>query len=253
MSLLRQGSRGPDVVALQRALNRQLFPSHNLAEDGIFGSKTKAAVIAFQRQAGIDIDGLVGPQTRAALGIPNPGTFYTHKVRLHFRSLTLTDVPFSRILSSAQQVYHKYGIKIEYASGMSLNLSEEEAKKFEQLDGTCNWRINNGEYAELQRMGGGVPNNEIAVFVVKNFSEAIRGCGGHLPNRPACFIAADGTRWTCAHEVGHVLLTSAFSPVHSSDTNNLMLSSTSSITTTDPELSAAQLTQMKASPCCQSI
>ncbi len=37
--------------------------------DGIFGSKTAAAVAAFQRVRGLVMDGEVGPQTAAALGI----------------------------------------------------------------------------------------------------------------------------------------------------------------------------------------
>src|SRR5215510_13990675 len=52
MALLSVGSRGPEVVTLQRELNRQLFPRPNLAEDGIFGPLTQQAVRAFQRQAG---------------------------------------------------------------------------------------------------------------------------------------------------------------------------------------------------------
>jgi N-acetylmuramoyl-L-alanine amidase len=37
--------------------------------DGIFGHNTVAAVAAFQRSAGLVVDGQVGPQTAAALGI----------------------------------------------------------------------------------------------------------------------------------------------------------------------------------------
>lgn len=36
--------------------------------DGIFGSKTKAAVLAFQKANGLGVDGIVGPLTWAKLG-----------------------------------------------------------------------------------------------------------------------------------------------------------------------------------------
>ena len=57
--LLKVGSRGPAVKALQRALG--------IPADGIFGPKTRAAVRAFQARNGLVADGIVGPQTRAAL------------------------------------------------------------------------------------------------------------------------------------------------------------------------------------------
>lgn len=37
--------------------------------DGIYGSKTKAAVKSFQKKNGLTVDGIVGPKTAAALGI----------------------------------------------------------------------------------------------------------------------------------------------------------------------------------------
>ncbi len=41
--------------------------------DGIFGSRTQQAVIAFQRDQGLDADGIVGKNTLAALGLSNGG------------------------------------------------------------------------------------------------------------------------------------------------------------------------------------
>ncbi len=64
---LRVGSRGPNVVVLQVALNRisQNYPAiPKLAStDGIFGSRTEASVRAFQRIFGLTVDGIVGPST----------------------------------------------------------------------------------------------------------------------------------------------------------------------------------------------
>ena len=261
MANLFQGSRGPQVVELQRALNAQLFPRPNLAEDGIFGPLTKQAVIAFQRQAAIQVDGIVGPETRAALGIPEPGSAFTHRVKLHFKSLTLTNVPFAQILSTAQHVYAQYNIKLEYASGMCMSLTPAEAAKFARIDGQCRWTITGGEYADLQNLGGYVPPNEIAVFHVKDIA-GLNGCGGHLPNRHACFIGSQGTRWTTAHEIGHVLLTGGFdhdpstpgrNEAHTPDSANLMYSSSASGFSSVPILTPRQVRQIKASPCCQAI
>ena len=64
---LRRGSTGPSVVVIQVALNRisQNYPAIPKipAADGIFGSRTEAAVIAFQQIFGLTADGIVGPGT----------------------------------------------------------------------------------------------------------------------------------------------------------------------------------------------
>ncbi|MEW6734458.1 MAG: SafA/ExsA family spore coat assembly protein [Acidobacteriota bacterium] len=63
-TILREGSRGSAVRQLQDALRAKGFnpgPS-----DGVFGSRTEAALKAFQSSRGIPADGVYGPQTRAA-------------------------------------------------------------------------------------------------------------------------------------------------------------------------------------------
>ncbi len=58
---VRQGSRGSTVTQLQQKLASLGFSPGPI--DGIFGPKTRAAVLAFQRSRGIAVDGIVGPQT----------------------------------------------------------------------------------------------------------------------------------------------------------------------------------------------
>lgn len=64
---LRRGSTGPNVVVIQVALNRisQNYPAIPKipAADGVFGSRTEAAVIAFQQIFGLTPDGIVGQAT----------------------------------------------------------------------------------------------------------------------------------------------------------------------------------------------
>ncbi len=67
-AILRQGSRGPEVTALQQALNSKTDPSPRLTVSGEFGPQTEAAVRQFQTQAEISVDGVVGPRTMVALG-----------------------------------------------------------------------------------------------------------------------------------------------------------------------------------------
>lgn len=72
--MLSQGSRGSDVVELQTRLNLRpptgLLP---LMPDGIFGRKTTGRVKEFQRNSGLVVDGIAGPNTWSKLDRPGPG------------------------------------------------------------------------------------------------------------------------------------------------------------------------------------
>ncbi|MCL6443910.1 MAG: peptidoglycan-binding protein [Alicyclobacillus sp.] len=62
---LQQGATGPAVMLLQQDLSRLGYDVG--VADGIFGPKTLAAVLAFQRKEKLPVTGLVGPLTWAAL------------------------------------------------------------------------------------------------------------------------------------------------------------------------------------------
>ena len=64
-TLLKSGSTGSDVANVQAVLNE--VTKSNLTVDGIYGSKTTAAVKEFQKSAGLTADGVVGQKTAAAL------------------------------------------------------------------------------------------------------------------------------------------------------------------------------------------
>ncbi|NJD02412.1 MAG: LysM peptidoglycan-binding domain-containing protein [Ruminiclostridium sp.] len=63
MPALNIGSTGPDVKLVQSLLNRIGYNAGPV--DGYFGSTTRQAVIAFQRNNGLTPDGIVGPTTWA--------------------------------------------------------------------------------------------------------------------------------------------------------------------------------------------
>ncbi len=65
--ILRRGDRGPDVIEMQEILS---MCGYNCgAVDGVFGTKTFNALVAFQTEAKLDPDGICGPKTWAALAI----------------------------------------------------------------------------------------------------------------------------------------------------------------------------------------
>ena len=65
--LSKVGSRGEEVRKIQTKLKEYGYDPGSV--DGIFGEKTRKALIAFQRDNGLTQDGIAGPKTLAALGI----------------------------------------------------------------------------------------------------------------------------------------------------------------------------------------
>ncbi|MDQ2084959.1 spore cortex-lytic enzyme [Herbivorax sp. ANBcel31] len=66
------GSRSQQVVDIQTRLANWGYYDGNV--DGIFGIKTYRAVRLFQSTNGLTVDGIVGPETLTALGLPTGDT-----------------------------------------------------------------------------------------------------------------------------------------------------------------------------------
>ena len=69
LALSKIGSRSDEVKKIQTALRDKGYFTSNI--DGIFGTLTKNAVIAFQKDNGLTPDGIAGEKTLKALGITN--------------------------------------------------------------------------------------------------------------------------------------------------------------------------------------
>lgn len=66
---LRKGDKGEAVRELQEALVGRGYDLPSSGIDGDYGNETRGAVIAFQQDAGLAVDGVVGPATWAALDV----------------------------------------------------------------------------------------------------------------------------------------------------------------------------------------
>lgn len=72
LPMLRQGDTGEVVRAAQFLLNGRGASVGKWGADGEFGPMTKEAVLAFQRRGDLEADGIIGPETWAALmGLSN--------------------------------------------------------------------------------------------------------------------------------------------------------------------------------------
>lgn len=68
-AVARQGSTGNEVKSIQKKLKELGYYKGEI--DGIYGSKTKSAVISFQKNCGLTADGICGKTTLLYLGLRN--------------------------------------------------------------------------------------------------------------------------------------------------------------------------------------
>ncbi len=263
-----RGETGEAVRILQQALIDLGFPlpvstRKYGSPDGVFGQETADAVRDLQKKYSLSVDGEVGRRTMAKLDEllpsagaplpPLPVSGFTHKVRLHLKSIAMPKVPEFKQLSVMKEVYAQYAIQIEMVSGESVLLNPGEALTLTVVDGDCKWDQISDEQRLLQDSGSkqGVGPNDITVYYATTLRETngntLQGCAGSVPQRPAVMIASDAIdKTTMAHEVGHILLGSSFVPVHDSDSNNLMCQA--AVCTGRPAyLNDAQLKAIRAS------
>ena len=74
-AVLKRGSRGDEVVTLQKKLKQWGY--YDGSVDGVFGAGTEKAVQYFQRKNDLTADGVVGAKTAAALGMTLSGSGQT--------------------------------------------------------------------------------------------------------------------------------------------------------------------------------
>jgi N-acetylmuramoyl-L-alanine amidase len=65
--MLKKGSQGESVKALQILLMGYDYPMGDYGADADFGGVTESAVKAFQKACDLEVDGVVGPMTWAKL------------------------------------------------------------------------------------------------------------------------------------------------------------------------------------------
>jgi GR25 family glycosyltransferase involved in LPS biosynthesis len=75
--MLREGDQGDAVTALQNRLRSLGYQLGSVKPGQVFGPVTEQAVMAFQRENRLDIDGIVGPNTRAVLDSDTAKSFPT--------------------------------------------------------------------------------------------------------------------------------------------------------------------------------
>lgn len=141
---LKKGSRGDDVVTLQRVLTMKGYSLGSA--DGVFGRLTRRAVRSFQKRRRLAADGVVGPITTRALadtwevrtatyygpGLYGNRTACGKVLRPHTRGIAHRSLPCGK----AVPIYYGGRIGIfrvidrgPYTDGVALDLTKRSASR----------------------------------------------------------------------------------------------------------------------------
>lgn len=110
--LYKVGSSGASVARIQRKLG--------ITADGLFGSKTKAAVIKFQKIKRVRADGVVGWQTWILLGLSNGKRHSIFELKCKDGTFPLSaQIKYAKAgtIYAAEKIEDKTGVKVKFNSG----------------------------------------------------------------------------------------------------------------------------------------
>lgn len=162
------------------------------------------------------------------------------EVRLHIRVLVPPTIAIANMIADMTAVYQSIGLRVNVVTNQNVNNPALNTVNV----GTCT--MGGAIPAQLQQLYNLAtpPANELAVFFLQATNPPLNGCAMHPPNQPGCVVTQIASRWTLAHEVGHVL-----GLAHTANSDDLMFGGgTNNITNPPADLSAAENNTMRSSP-----
>lgn len=153
------------------------------------------------------------------------GSECSKRLDLHVRTLALPEFNYNDAIEYAGRLYGSIGVHFRLRSESCVVMNSTQSSRLAVIDGTCRWDQNNSEQNDLWTLAGIPKGSGIVAFIVGGIntgSGTLNGCAGHDPRKPAFVVSRTASKFTLAHELGHVLLGSSFRPVHTDQMTNIM-------------------------------
>lgn len=144
--MLKLGSRGSGVKSLQSKLNSLGFNAG--VADGIFGTKTRNAVMDFQRKNGLVVDGIVGKATQTKL-----------------------DSSSNNDVKTIQEILNQIGIDVGKADNKMGDKTRHGIRAFQKIFGlTVDGVVGKNTWAVLNKAKG-IKNFKVQEFACQHCRE----------------------------------------------------------------------------------
>ncbi len=166
------------------------------------------------------------------------GQSYSRRVTVHLRILVdPKPVTLEQMKKSAKEAYRAADVLVHFASTEHLKLPDQ----FKDIDLLPNLSADHRKLFGENR--GQAAASDIVVFFIRSTFPPASGYAGHPDGKPGAVVVPGASRWTMAHEIGHVL-----GIPHAKSNERLMFSSTSNITKDPPVLGPEEILSIHRSP-----
>lgn len=134
-----------------------------------------------------------------------PGCPFPRCNRIHIKVLQQPTIAIDTMLNSMRQVYRTAGIRVEVGSWETLTGPSFSALLDVSVMNNCPQGQTTTEQNQLFQNRNNVGTNELVVYFVRSTVPAYNGCANFPAGQPGAIVTSGASRWTLAHEIGHVL------------------------------------------------
>jgi hypothetical protein len=158
---------------------------------------------------------------------------------LHLRILFEDESPtIGEMVERATRVFEAIDVKIEIASEHEV---DAPLLRVLNVRSSCHGARVSADQTALFARRGKLGADDIVIFFVRETNPPLSGCAQHPRGQPGAVVTSQATRWSLAHEIGHVL-----GLIHVGDPKRVMHFDTSKISLNPPGFDASEIAKIKA-------